>query len=856
MRPTAGTRCRRLRRLIRSCAALLGLLAMMGRGAAGGFVRPEEMAQKDRWVKAHLLECLLKPVPLRPPKSPSKPEPGLTVLANNDPVIRNERAGQPLRLGNTPYTRGLYCHAVSKIVVRLPGPGKTFTAVVGLDRNDDTLRGKGSVVFRVSVGGEVRFTSPVMRVDTPPRDVRVDLAGAQTFTLEIGDAGDGIGWDQADWADAKVTLADGKEIWLGDLPLCDERSPPMGPAMLVRTSNLPFAFVYAGQPSDGLLAAWPIRTDSTRLDAGRTRHTLTWTDPRTGLEVRCLAVAYSDFPVVEWTVTFRNTGRQDTPILENVQGLDARLGRTSDGEVVLRFPKGDTCRPDLYEPQEVTLAPHSQTRFAPAGGRPTNGAFPYYNLQTAGGGLIFAVGWPGQWATTFTRDGEPGLRITAGQELTHLVLRPGEQVRTPLIALLFWEGTAALRAQNLWRRWMWAHNVPRTADGNLPPAILHGNTSGQFHEMTRANEQNQTQFIDRYREERIGITFWWMDAGWYPCEGHWPRTGTWEPDPERFPNGLRAISEHARARGVKTLVWFEPERVADGTWLAENHPEWLLGPLLNLGNPDAGRWLTDHVDRVIRRQSIDLYRQDFNMDPLGCWRGADEPDRRGMTENLHVQGYLAYWDELRRRHPNLIIDSCASGGRRNDLETMRRAVALHPTDYNYGDLPVKQAFHFSLLQWLPYFGSNTVPVNTVTAYAFRSGHAMSVVLGYDLRRKDLDYARLRRLAREWRQIVPYYRGDFYPLTPYSRDERHWIAWQFHRPETDDGLVQAFRRADSDEAAAALRLHALRADAVYAVTDLDAGTPKPMTGNDLMQHGLPVEIAHKPGAAVITYTRLK
>ena len=113
-----------------------------------------------------------------------------------------------------------------------------------------------------------------------------------------------------------------------------------------------------------------------------------------------------------------------------------------------------------------------------------------------------------------------------------------------------------------------------------------------------------------------------------------------------------------------------------------------------------------------------------------------------------MQGYLAYWDALRQRHPKLMIDSCASGGRRNDLETMRRAVPLHPTDYNYGHLAAKQAFHQSLFQWIPYFGSNTVPVDTVDAYGIRSGHAMSVVLGYDFRRKDLDYALLRKLTRK------------------------------------------------------------------------------------------------------------
>ena len=64
-----------------------------------------------------------------------------------------------------------------------------------------------------------------------------------------------------------------------------------------------------------------------------------------------------------------------------------------------------------------------------------------------------------------------------------------------------------------------------------------------------------------------------MDAGWYPAnETGWPKTGTWEVDTKRFPGGLRAISDHAHAKGVKTIVWFEPERVHAGTWLAENHP--------------------------------------------------------------------------------------------------------------------------------------------------------------------------------------------------------------------------------------------------------------------------------------------
>ena len=410
--------------------------------------------------------------------------------------------------------------------------------------------------------------------------------------------------------------------------------------------------------------------------------------------------------------------------------------------------------------------------------------------------------------------------------------------------------------------------MPRTADGRLPPPILHGNTSGEFDEMCNANEQNQQYFIDRYAEEGIHLDYWWMDAGWYPCHGRWPQTGTWEPDPTRFPNGLRAISDHARAQGVKTLVWFEPERVAPGTWLYENHPDWLLARpdspdlstwertfrLLDLGNRAAWQWLVDHVDGVLREQGIDLYRQDFNIDPLAFWRSHDAPDRLGMTENLYLQGYLAYWDELRRRHPDLIIDSCASGGRRNDLETMRRAVPLHPTDYNYAHWAVKQAFHRALMQWIPFFGSNVVPTDPVDAYVFRSGHGTSLVVGFDMRRSDLDYALMRNLCEEWRRVVPYYYGDFYPLTPYTVAEEDWMAWQLHRPTEDDGLVQAFRRGQNETPVHMFRLRGLDPSAQYVVENLDGGTSLTMTGAALMKQGLPVEIGSRPGAAMILYRR--
>ncbi len=149
------------------------------------------------------------------------------------------------------------------------------------------------------------------------------------------------------------------------------------------------------------------------------------------------------------------------------------------------------------------------------------------------------------------------------------------------------------------------------------------------------------------------------------------------------------------------------------------------------------------------------------MDPLGFWRAADAEDRQGIAENKHVCGYLAYWDELRRRHPNMLIDSCASGGRRNDLETMRRAVPLWRSDYAFEPIG-HQCMTYGISLWLPYHGTGTVAssgapyygggLTAIEPYAFWSNAAPSLGSGIDVRVRQIDYDTLRRLYRQWRQL--------------------------------------------------------------------------------------------------------
>ena len=123
------------------------------------------------------------------------------------------------------------------------------------------------------------------------------------------------------------------------------------------------------------------------------------------------------------------------------------------------------------------------------------------------------------------------------------------------------------------------------------------------------------------------------------------------------------------------------------------------------------------------------------------------------------------------------------------------------------------------------------------------------VLGicWDARKANLDWDLYRKLIDQFQQVADLMLADYYPLTPYSLDEDAWIAWQFHRPETGEGFVQAFRRSQCATNRRVLRLHGLDPAASYLCTDLDGGPDRVLSGSELA-----VEITSQPGSALIRY----
>jgi alpha-galactosidase len=113
---------------------------------------------------------------------------------------------------------------------------------------------------------------------------------------------------------------------------------------------------------------------------------------------------------------------------------------------------------------------------------------------------------------------------------------------------------------------------------------------------------------------------------------------------------------------------------------------------------------------------------------------------------------------------------------------------------------------------------------------------------------------MRKFVDEWREVAPNYYGDFYPLTSWTYAMDTWMAWQFDRPEEDQGVVQAFRRPQSPLTAAQFKLRGLDPAATYVLQNHDVAGTTEISGRELLEQGLSVVVKDRPGAAVITYKK--
>ena len=633
-------------------------------------------------------------------------------------------------------------------------------------------------------------------------------------------------------------------------------------------SRPPFSFIYGGKASSTFLASWEKSTAEAPAADGRQKSTITYTDPTSGLQVVCEATRFADFPAVEWVLYFRNTGKVDTPILEDIRPLDLGIATPADAPVVLHRNRGSQNEPTDFLPIDESVAVNAEINLAPNGGRSSDGVLPFFNLQWNGGGLVGAIGWSGQWALRLHREAGGSLTLQAGQQLTHFKLHPDESVRTPRILLTLWKGDEPLRGNNLFRRLLIAHYLPKR-NGEVAVAPVAWLSWFSFNSGNDVNEENQLDWIAR--TAKTGAECYWLDAGWF--EGGWPNgAGSWIPGAKQFPRGLKPLGDAAHKEGMRFVLWFEAERVTRKSRIAKEHPEWVLHTdvknrvfyvfdpgdgLFNLGDPAARVWLTDQLSSFFQDWGVDVFRCDFNVDPLCFWKTADSPDRQGISEIRYIEGLYQFWDELVRRRPSLTIDNCASGGRRIDLETISRSYPLWRSDYPCNGKANPTADQIETAGLSLYVPQHAAGVWAFDPYRFRSVATMGASLCPDLRNTNLPLDTVKLAISEVKELRPLYFGDYYPLFAINNNEQAWSGWQFDRPELGRGFAVAFRRASAANASIEVGLRGLDPKANYEVEFRESyavKTKRTMTGVELSQQR--VEIESAPGSMLIVYRKVE
>lgn len=624
-------------------------------------------------------------------------------------------------------------------------------------------------------------------------------------------------------------------------------------AILADPSTLPFRFSYDGRDYTGIPAEFTPLSRSVR--EGEERETAELCYSFGDLGITLLLTHYFSHGVTEWRVDFSCESDAPTGVIANPRAELEFSGRLPQLKGIL----GDHF--NQYAPYCIDLT-ENRMEFSSETGQATHINFPYFNLEHGDGGTMLAIGWAGTWRAEFASDGESTRVVMSAVNGLATKLLPGERIRTALFVIAPYTVRTEHYAVNFWRDWFVRHNLPKAdaAGNDLAPfstcclAIDTGlpNSDGSISE----SHTSWKPSLEKMIAEDCKVDFRWVDAGWYvrPDTGSeasdwWGTVGTWVIDPAKWPgDSFRESTDFARANGMKTLMWFEPERLTDPDGMISNfgyHPDWYIRIgnqktiINNIGNPACFDYTVDRICRTLTEGGVEMYREDNNYQPTRLWvylDGLEGEDRRGITECKFIDGHYRMWDAIiactAANGGCAFVDSCASGGGRNDIESMRRGVPLLRSDSDRTTVSLRLSMTTAFNKWIPFCGSCTREQTEQLAergvsdpYVWRASYLPALnVTSQFVQDPDQDFSVLREGLREWKTVAPYLLKEFYVLTPWHRecDNTDYTAYAFFDPEDETGVLLTFRQELCGRDTLRIRLPFADGENAYILRDADTG----------------------------------
>lgn len=319
-------------------------------------------------------------------------------------------------------------------------------------------------------------------------------------------------------------------------------------------------------------------------------------------------------------------------------------------------------------------------RFGQVGSMPVRKWFPFVAIEDTQAGVVWGaqLAWAGSWQLEIFRQHDDvclsgGLADREFGHWTKTVL-PGERFTTPPAVVSCVAGSLDDLCNRLTATQQRAAEAQPAVEQDLPVVFNEWCT-------TWGDPQHDKVVDIARRLKDSGVRYLVVDAGWYKTEGvqWWNGQGDWIPNAGLFPNGLEATAATIRQQGLIPGLWFELEVAGKGAD-AFNLVDHLLQrdgvPITvgdrrfwNLNDPWVMDYLSQKVVDLLERCGFGYLKVDYN-DSIGI--GCDHPDSLGEGLRRQTEGTHRFFEKIRQRLPNLVIENCSSGGHRLEPSMLAR----------------------------------------------------------------------------------------------------------------------------------------------------------------------------------------
>lgn len=585
-------------------------------------------------------------------------------------------------------------------------------------------------------------------------------------------------------------------------------------------------------------------------------------------------------PVIESVLVIENFSDKTTKKIRELKTVDLTFefekdtitGWPCDRDYlkIVRYSGVETMESE-FRPCNDYIESNAVYSYSPIKGRSCDKTMSYFDIVRKEVGVIVGIGWTGQWQADFNREDSGRLRARVGLQTCDFVLLKGESYRYASVSLYFYDN-GFMNGHNGFRKYMKSISpFGKDSRPSMPPVAM-GTWGG-------LSEEKHLRLIDYFAS--LNAEVYWMDASWFghlsaeDAEGGigWTnQVGNWNVNKNAHPSEFAKIKESCRKKGLEPLLWFEFERALDRSDEYQKHPEWFLGRndgdvssdqyMLNLGIPEAREYFFEIFADYVEKAGIKWFRMDYNMDALPYYRNNEVNGRKGITELAYINGLYAFLDRILERYPYLMIDNCASGGNRMDIEMQKRSVTLWRSDYNCNpDYLVEglQAATMGCSLLFPYQGSG-VRASSESLYDVRSSYGSAIDINtmddnfvnawvegkkYDKKDLKVEFSKhlrpfLEKIIGEYRQVRRLYSENFAVHSCFDADPYSWCCYEFYNDEKTEAVVHVFRRRLSDLKTADYIPEGIDERFEYTVKDMD-GESYSVSGESLKRNGLHVEI---------------